>query len=236
LTSTSDAVRRAAALAIGRVGATGAADVLAGAFRFDDGHDPALTDGLLRALERVGPAGLDRLTALATSGTPQDLHRAVQALLTMRTRAAAEAIPALLDYPHLTDAEVAQLLGSYRHYQLDPPVDLEPVGRWLEGHPTAATALRLAALGALAHPRGKQGPTAGRVLPRLLDAAEAPVRAAAAEALLTGPVKAEAARQVGQALRDGKLPAYMRPQVLGVLRRFAADDPGCAEVLRALEK
>ncbi|MGL6097600.1 MAG: PVC-type heme-binding CxxCH protein, partial [Fimbriiglobus sp.] len=62
------AVRRAAALALGRVGADGAADILLSAWKPDDGTDPFLTDAYIRGLERLGKPGIDAVLRLAAAG------------------------------------------------------------------------------------------------------------------------------------------------------------------------
>src|SRR5262249_4581307 len=54
----SAAARRAIALALGRIGAPGVEDYLITAYRNDNGHDVYLTDGIIRALERLGPRGV----------------------------------------------------------------------------------------------------------------------------------------------------------------------------------
>ena len=61
-------MRRAVALAMGRLGGAGAADALVNALAFDDGKDVYLRDGLVRAIESLGKPGIDALLALADSG------------------------------------------------------------------------------------------------------------------------------------------------------------------------
>src|SRR5262249_43738007 len=90
------AVRRALVLAIGRIGAPGAEDVLVNVFRADHGKDIYLTDGIIRAIERLGDRGVRRLVDLADSGVSKDLDRVVDAFLTLRTPAGAKALPDLL--------------------------------------------------------------------------------------------------------------------------------------------
>lgn len=127
------AARRAIILALGKVGAAGAEDVLAAALQFDDGKDEYLRDGLVRALEGLGKRGVDKVLSLADSGEAGDLARAVEAFQAFRTRAACDAIPALLKNYHLTAAQKAALIRSYGNYLLDPPVSLAPVMDVLAG-------------------------------------------------------------------------------------------------------
>src|SRR5262249_59578739 len=91
------AVRRAVALAMSRVNAPGAPDALANALAADDGKDAHLRDGLVRAVENLGAAGVERLMSLVESGVQKDLDRALETFAALRTRPGAAALPALLD-------------------------------------------------------------------------------------------------------------------------------------------
>jgi putative membrane-bound dehydrogenase-like protein len=124
-------VRRAVALAMGRLGAAGAADDLVNAYKFEDRQDSYLHNGLVRAIEQLGKPGIDALVSLAYSGVARDRDRAIEAFLTLRSRPAAEALPQLLNHPHVTNAQRAALLRSYRNYLLDPPISLKPVVTFL---------------------------------------------------------------------------------------------------------
>ncbi len=125
------AVLRAMYLAVGKIGAPGAADVLANALEFDDGKDTYLRDGLVRALEYVGKDGFDKLLALSNSGAGKELDRVVEVYPAFRTRAAADALGTLLKNYHLTPAQRAALVRSYDNYQLDPPLSLQPLADYL---------------------------------------------------------------------------------------------------------
>jgi putative membrane-bound dehydrogenase-like protein len=120
-------VRRAAALAMGRIAAPGAADALVNTLAFDDSGDVYLRDGLLRAIEGLGNPGIDRLLALAESGVPKDTDNVVDAFAALRTRAAYEGLPSLLKYPHLSNEQRVKLLRSCGNYLLDPPITLDPL-------------------------------------------------------------------------------------------------------------
>ena len=121
------AVKRALALAIGKVGAPGAADTLVNLLKFDDGKDRYLTDGILRGLERLGKPGIDDLLTLANSGVEKDWERVVTAFRTLRSPAAADALPELLKNVHLTGTDKVALIESFNNYLFDPPVSLAPV-------------------------------------------------------------------------------------------------------------
>jgi HEAT repeat protein/glucose/arabinose dehydrogenase len=164
------AVRRAVALALGRLGGPAAADALANAYRFDEGKDLWLRNGLLHALERLDSLGVDRLLTLAESGRAADLQAAIRGFAAFGTRPAAMALPRLLANPHLTEAEQQTLLLSYQNYRLDPPLDLEPLLGWLEQHLHGSPKLKLAALASLSTGGGLTGERARKLLLQLLQA------------------------------------------------------------------
>ncbi len=146
LTDSAPEVRRSAALAMSHVAAPGAADVLVNTWAFDDGHDMTLHDGLVRAIENLGRLGVSRLVALGESGVQKETNKAVEAFTMFRTRAGADAIPRLLENPHLSAMQRIALLCSYNNYLLDPPVSLTPALEYLTNH-NDPTVLKGAILG-----------------------------------------------------------------------------------------
>ncbi len=124
-------LRRAAALAMGRLAAQGAPDILVNTLAFDDGDDAYLFDGLIRALERLGRPGIERLLALAESGVKKDTDRVVRVFAALRVRSGFEGLPLLLKYPHLTVPQRARLIRSCGNYLLDPPVALDAIVAYL---------------------------------------------------------------------------------------------------------
>ena len=134
LTDSAPEVRRSAALAMSRVAAPGAADVLVNTWAFDDGHGTVLSDGLVRAIENLGKPGVSRLIALGESGVQKETDKVVQAFTMFRTRPGADAIPRMLENPHLNAAQRIALLRSYNNYLLDPPASLAPALDYLSTH------------------------------------------------------------------------------------------------------
>jgi quinoprotein glucose dehydrogenase len=134
LTDATPEVRRSAALAMSRVAAPGAADVLVNTWDFDDGRDVVLRDGLVRAIENLGRPGIRRLVALGESGVQKETDKVVEAFTMLRTRPGADAIPRMLENPHLNAVQRIALLRSYNNYLLDPPVSLAPVLDYLTTH------------------------------------------------------------------------------------------------------
>jgi putative membrane-bound dehydrogenase-like protein len=182
--STDDpAVRRAVALAMGRLNADGAADALVNALAYDDGSDPYLLDGLVRAVERLGKPGIERLLALSESGVAKDTHRVVEAFTMMRTRPAYEALPAVLRNPHLSEAERAALVRSYNNYLLDPPVSVQPVFDYLAAHPGEPASVRRAALEVMSAAAALNGPKASAWLLTQLADSDPALRLAAIKAV-----------------------------------------------------
>jgi putative membrane-bound dehydrogenase-like protein len=188
LSDNDPAVRRAIALAMGRIGAPGSADALANAIVFNDSKDPYLRDGLVRGLELVGKEGMERLVALSESGVDKDLDRVVETFSMMRTPAAAEMIPLLLKNPHLSIAQRAELIRSYRNYLFDPPLSLDPLLQYLLSQPSEAVQVKQAGLEALSASDAFKGEKAVGWLLTVLEEKDADLRLAAIKAVEDGRV------------------------------------------------
>ncbi|MBL8798219.1 MAG: HEAT repeat domain-containing protein, partial [Planctomycetia bacterium] len=146
------AARRAIILAMARIGGPSAPDALVNTFKAYKDNDPLLFDAILRGIERLDKRGIEKLVAVAQSGVEKDFDRVVDAFLALRTRAAAEAIPELLHYPHLTIPQRVNLIKSYSNYLLEPAVSLAPVVKYLETHKDEPAQVKLAALEVLTLP------------------------------------------------------------------------------------
>jgi quinoprotein glucose dehydrogenase len=146
------AVRRAVALALGRLANPGAADSLAAALSFDDGTDVVMRDGIARAVEMLGKPGVEALLSLADSGVQKDSDRVLEVFLTFRTRPAFDAIVKLLKNPHLSVNQRADLVRSSGNYQLDPPVSLDNVLGHVLAEEKGSPAVLKAMLDAVASP------------------------------------------------------------------------------------
>jgi putative heme-binding domain-containing protein len=151
--------RRAYYVAIGKIGSPNAGDVIVNGLQFDKRQDDTMTDGLVRALEYAGKDGLTKLLALADSGSETDLERVVEIFPALRTREAADRIATLLKNYHLKPEQKIALIRSYLHYQLDPPISVDPLVKFLDELPKEPTklineaqlnGLKLAALDVLA--------------------------------------------------------------------------------------
>lgn len=153
------AVRRAVYLAIGKINAPLAAEVIVNGIQFDKGDDPHVTDGLVRALEFTGKDGITKLLALGDSGSDKDLARVLDVYPSLRSREAAEKLPELLKNYHVKPEQKIGLIRSLTYYQFDPPVSVEPLVKFLDDLPAGPTkeytqgqlnSLKLAALDVLA--------------------------------------------------------------------------------------
>jgi putative membrane-bound dehydrogenase-like protein len=228
------AVRRAVVLAMGRIGAEGAADALVNALAFDDGKDVYLRDGLIRAIERVGKPGIERLLALAESGDEKNLVKVVDAFDALRTRPGADAVPALLRYPHLSVAQRAGLVRSYGNYLLDPPVDLEPVMEYLLANPNEAVRVKLAGLEVVSLGGTARGAKTEAWLLSLLDETDPGLRLALIRAVADTRL-AKAVPSLLKVLRDPARPAGERAAVARALRSFGGDKATVAALKDALQ-
>jgi putative membrane-bound dehydrogenase-like protein len=187
-------VRRAVALAMGRLGGPGAADALVNTLASDDGKDTNLSDGLVRAIETLGKPGIDQLMSLAESGVAKDLDRVVETFARLRNRAAADAVPTLLKNPHLSIAQRAQVLASLNNYLLDPPLSLAPAIDYLLANPDEAAPVKLAGVQILSAADGPRSPRAVQWLLSLLTDADPDVRLAAIQAVGKGRIKQATAK------------------------------------------
>lgn len=183
------AARRAIALAMGQIANPDAADALTSAFKFNRDNDPFLADGYLRAIERLGKPGIDKLIELALSGDAKDFDRVIDAFRALRTKAAADAIPELLKYPHLTMPQRTQLLETYRHFLTEPPVALTPVADYLLARGDEPPLVKMTGLQTLALGDQLKGERLEELATALLDESNSEVRQPVIELLRLGQVK-----------------------------------------------
>jgi putative membrane-bound dehydrogenase-like protein len=250
LDDTYPAVQRALALAIGRIGADGAADTLVNLFKFDSGKDRYLTDGIVRGIERLGKPGIDALVNLANSGMDKDLQRTVTAFTMLRCPGGADTLPDLLKNVHLTSVQKVMLIESYNNYLFDPPISLDPVVRYLDdlvdvGKTMPMTAVlkvkiiasqpvKVACLHVLAAGKRGQAPNTQKLLRFMLEnEIDRAVRLATIKALASEPT---GARLVGEHFLAKKLPPDFAPHVVEVLRPHASRHMELAKLLAEVLK
>jgi putative membrane-bound dehydrogenase-like protein len=210
-------VRHAAALAMGRLGAESSAQILVNAWANDTSKDVWLKDAYIRGLERLGKPGIDALVALAAS-SDKGMSQAVDAFITLRIREGADAIPKLLDNPSASPAQREMLVASYNNYQLDPPISLDPLARYLALHSDESPGVVGAAVEVFAaSPNGLDSPQAKQVVLDLLSRPDTGVRIAAIKAVEAARLNA-AAPKLLELLADASRPVDERSAIVKALR------------------
>ncbi len=217
------AVRRAAALALGRLGANGAADAVIHAWKADDGQDAYLTDAYIRAFERIGTRAMNALLAVATSGKPADTEMVVKAFAAMRTREAADALPELLGNVHLKAEQRAGLIRSYTNYIFETPVSLEPLAEFLAKRPKEPAAVLIAGLDVMAEANSLGGGKPAAFVVGLLAAPDEGVRMAALAAVEKNRL-ASAAGALKAMFVDGQKSLGERTAILKAMRAIPNAD------------
>jgi putative membrane-bound dehydrogenase-like protein len=210
-------VRHSAALAIGRLGAEGSAGILVNAWKNDSSKDVWLKDSYIRGLERLGKPGIDALVALANSGD-KGMAQAVEAFISLRIREGADAIPQLLNNAQASPAQREMLIASYNNYQLDPPISLDPLAKYLALHPDESPGVVGAAVEVFAaSPTGLESPQAKAVVLALLSRTDPGVRLAAIRAVEAARLTA-AAPKLLELLADTSRPLEERSTIVKALR------------------
>jgi putative membrane-bound dehydrogenase-like protein len=227
------ALRRAVPLAMGRVAGAGAADSLATALSFDDGKDLFLREGIIRGLDLLGKPGIKALLTLADSGVQKDTDRVVETFLTLRSRAAFEALPALLNHRHVESGQRAQLIRSTANYLLDPPVSLEAIVALVAKEKEETEEVKKALLDVLATPGLDKGAKADDWVVSMLDDTSDEVRRRSIRVLGT---TAPGARLVGKRFIEKKLPRSLLPEVTAALRKHADKDAQAKKLLAEVQK
>jgi quinoprotein glucose dehydrogenase len=209
------AVRRAAAMALGRVGGEAAPGALISGYLADHDGDPYLRDGYLRALERLGKPGIDALLSLAASGD-KEREEAVEAFLTLRTKPAADALPDLLLRPDLTVPQREALIRSFTNYQFDPPLSLDPLADFLARRPNEPASVVQAAVEVFAA-NGQNNPKAVSFVLGLLAKPDEATRLVAIKAIEETRMSA-ASQNLAQALATENRSEAERVAILKALR------------------
>jgi len=230
-------VKRAVALALGRINEESAAGYLVNLYKFDDGEDVYLTDGLLRAIERTGDRGMNELLILANSGEGKTFDKVVAGFLTMRSAAAAKALPELLKNVHLKDGQRAQLLRSFTNYQFDPPLSVEPIVDYLITSETKSSDVLNAGIEVIANTGDLKGAKIANFLTELLDSTDDKLRLTVISAIETNRI-ASATSRMGQTLVKKDRPIEERIAIVKAFRVLNDKSviPMLEEVLKTSEK
>ena len=187
MTDSDPAVRRAAILAVGRIGADAAPNAVVQAWashaRATDGKDAFLTDAYLRSIERLGQPGIDALIKAAETGDNILRDKVAIAFTGMRTRPAADALAKLLTANYFTPGQRADLVRSYANYLFDPAMSLEPLAAYMVIRPTESAAVKIAALEVLGATGNLTSENGNALVMTSLDSTDAEVRSAAVRAV-----------------------------------------------------
>ncbi len=210
------AVRRATAMALGRINSDAAPSALINGYVADHDGDAFLKDGYIRALEKLGKPGIDALLTLASSGD-KERDMAIEAFLALRTKPAADALPELLLRPDITVAQREALIRSFTNYQFDPPLSLDPLADYLSRRPNEPFEVIRAAVEVFAASGTTDATKATQLVLNLLTRPDEEVRLVAIKAIedarLTG-----AAPKLIAILTDAKNPEAERTAAVRALR------------------
>lgn len=176
------AVRRVAALALGRIGGAGAATTIVERYLADAPGDAFLNDGYIRAIERLGQPGIAALLTAADRGE-KERNRVVQAFLALRTPEGAAALPEMLLRPDISTAQREALVRSFTNYQFDPPLPLDPLVEYLARRPNESFEVVAAAVEVLAASGEANAKKATNIVMGLLDHPEDDARYVAIKAV-----------------------------------------------------
>jgi quinoprotein glucose dehydrogenase len=176
-------VRRAAILAYAKLFGPAVVDLLGSLLRNDDGKDPALTDAIVRALERTGKPGVEKIIDLARTGTQADREIAVQAYLGLRIPAGHELLPAFLADPHLTNEQRALLIRSAVYYPPERAFSPEGLFDFVLKFDKPDPLLLAAILDVAGQTRQLNGPKATLLLERALSSPATEIRRSAIKAI-----------------------------------------------------
>jgi quinoprotein glucose dehydrogenase len=188
------AVRRVAALGIGRLGHDGSGEVLVNALRHDNEADAFLKDAYIRGIEKLGKPGIEAVLTLAQSGEEKSKDLAVAIFLALRTKPGADAIPELLMNPDVTADQREALVRSYTNYQTDPPISLDPLADYLAKRPNEPVNVLLAAVDTFAASGDALAPKATQLVLNLLNRPDEPTRISAIIAIESARMKDAAPR------------------------------------------
>ena len=176
-TETDLAVKRQTALALAKIYGARVAPLIANALYHEDANDVYYRDGLIRALEHTGRAGISKFTSWLQSDDPAARETAVRVFEALRTREAAHELAVAIEHSDkLTSEQRIRLFASYRNYQLNPPITGDAVANWLEQHPAAAVDETLAGLNAVSLVGGVAPERLQAMILKLINSDEADVR------------------------------------------------------------
>ncbi|WP_435022240.1 PVC-type heme-binding CxxCH protein [Tundrisphaera sp. TA3] len=143
----------------------------------DPGMDPTTRDGYIRALERLGDAGVEELAVAVRTKHGADRVRAIAFWTSLRSAPAAERLPGLVAMPDLTGTERAALIRHYLDFPASIAMPTQGLADWAARHPEAESPVKLAVLDVCL----SAGNPASALVLRLIDDEDEATRLAAIE-------------------------------------------------------
>jgi len=221
-------VVREAALAIGRHAEPSPQNPAATLLRWLYAHPsaaPGVRDAFLRALERMGDAGVEEVALAVRTRPGAERDTAVALFTALRSAAAAEQLPGLVKIPDLTSAERLNLVRMFADVPPEIPVPTQGLAEWVAKHPESDPAVKIAALEAC---RLAGNPASALVLALLEDDDESVRIAATRIAARTRPPGAVA--KLGGRLKD---PERSTAEKRAILRALQGSGPSAFAALDA---
>lgn len=185
--------------------------------------DAALRDGIVRALERFGRAGV-LSSPMSFTGNADDINEARVTFLEMlRTHDGVEPLArALSESDRFTEAQTIRLLTAFRFFQTEPPIDATPLTKWLQTHQRAPAAMQIAALESIA---ALGDADASRVMPAVLQLIENsfPELRIAAYNVIGKKRWLAAAKPLAKSLKDSSRSAEERRAIIAALANLRGE-------------
>ncbi len=187
--------------------------------------DPIAREGVIRALERLGEAGVEEVALAVRTRRGIEREAAVGWFAAFRSAEAAEQLTGLAKVPDLGPAERLSLVRQFRDIPVDVPLATGPLADWTWAHPEADPAVKLAALDACR----LAGNPASSLIVALLDDDDEPVRMAATHAAARTRPPGSLARLAARLEKSGTSAA----ERLAVVRALRGSGPAAFGPLEA---
>ena len=191
------AVRRAAALGIGRLGHDGSGDALVNSLR-QRRRGRRVPEGRLRPRDRAARQAGHRMRC-SRSPTPATTRTRIwQSGCSSRSAPsrAPTRSPNCCSSPHVTADQREALVRSYTNYQFDPPISLDPLADYLAKRPNEPVNVLLAAVDVFTASGDAVAPKAAQLVLNLLNRTDEPTRIAAILAIEASRMSAAAPKLI----------------------------------------
>ena len=110
--------------------------------------DVTLKDAFLRALEKLGDAGVEEVALAIRTRRGVERESAVAFFAALRTAPAAEQLAGLVKIPDLSGPERVSLVRQFQDIPLNIPVPTQGLADWVAKHPEVEPEVKIAALDA----------------------------------------------------------------------------------------